>query len=99
MVTQSADLLLILGSRLNIRQVSYNWKSFAREAYKIWVDVDPLELEKPNVVPDLPVVADLGAFIPTLLAAHYDGPTAAHDEWREWALERRWTRGGDRARI
>ncbi len=25
MVTQSADLLLVLGSRLNIRQVSYNW--------------------------------------------------------------------------
>jgi excinuclease ABC subunit C len=32
---QNADLLLILGSRLNIRQVSYNWRSFAREAYKI----------------------------------------------------------------
>ncbi|MGB3848316.1 MAG: thiamine pyrophosphate-binding protein, partial [Sphingopyxis sp.] len=38
MVTQSADLLLVLGSRLNIRQVSYNWSSFAREAFKIWVD-------------------------------------------------------------
>ncbi len=89
MVTQSADLLLILGSRLNIRQVSYNWKSFAREAHKIWVDVDPLELEKPNVAPDMPVVADLGDFIPALLAAPYHGPTAAHDAWREWALERR----------
>ena len=30
MVTQSSDLLLVLGSRLNIRQVSYNWTSFAR---------------------------------------------------------------------
>src|SRR5690606_36367267 len=48
MVTQSADLLLVLGSRLNIRQVSYNWKSFARAAYKIWVDIDPLELRKPS---------------------------------------------------
>ena len=42
-VTQNADLLLILGSRLNIRQVSYNWKSFAREAYKIWIDIDEVE--------------------------------------------------------
>ena len=33
-------------SLLNIRQVSYNWKSFAREAYKIWVDIDALEIPK-----------------------------------------------------
>ena len=50
MVTQSSDCLLILGSRLNIRQVSYNWTSFARAAHKIWVDIDPVELRKPNVV-------------------------------------------------
>jgi thiamine pyrophosphate-dependent acetolactate synthase large subunit-like protein len=33
-VVQNADLVLILGSRLNIRQVSYNWQSFARNAKK-----------------------------------------------------------------
>ncbi|ATY30875.1 thiamine pyrophosphate-binding protein [Sphingomonas psychrotolerans] len=90
MVTQSADLLLILGSRLNIRQVSYNWKTFAREAYKIWVDIDPLELRKPTVVPDMPVVADLAELIPALLQAPYQGPTSAHDEWLEWSRERVW---------
>ncbi|HVJ03391.1 MAG TPA: thiamine pyrophosphate-binding protein, partial [Sphingomonas sp.] len=88
MVTQSADLLLILGSRLNIRQVSYNWKTFAREACKIWVDIDPLELRKPTVVPDMPVVADLSDLIPALLAAPYEGPTPEHREWLEWSRER-----------
>lgn len=88
MVTQSADLLLVLGSRLNIRQVSYNWQSFAREAFKIWIDIDPLELQKPNVKPDLPVVADLKDLIPALLAADYDGPGDAHAEWLEWSKER-----------
>lgn len=88
MVTQSADLLLILGSRLNIRQVSYNWKSFAREAFKIWVDIDPLELAKPNVSPEMPVLADLADLIPKLAAAFYEGPTAAHDEWLAWSRER-----------
>ena len=38
---QNSDVLLILGSRLNIRQTGYTWNSFARGAYKIWVDVDP----------------------------------------------------------
>ncbi|WP_423603757.1 thiamine pyrophosphate-binding protein [Sphingomonas sp. MS122] len=88
MVTQSADLLLILGSRLNIRQVSYNWKSFAREAYKIWVDIDPVELAKPTVTPDMPVVADLADLIPALLARAYAGPTGAHAEWLDWSRER-----------
>src|SRR5262249_8077585 len=37
---QNADVLLIVGSRLNIRQISYNWPSFARGAFKIQVDVD-----------------------------------------------------------
>lgn len=88
MVTQSADLLLILGSRLNIRQVSYNWTSFAREAHKIWVDIDPVELQKPNVRPDMPVVADLADLIPALLHTAYEGPTEAHREWLAWSRER-----------
>lgn len=88
MVTQSADLLLVLGSRLNIRQVSYNWQSFAREAFKIWVDIDPLELQKPNVRPDMPVVADLAALIPALLAEEWAGPSEAHQEWLAWSRER-----------
>ncbi|MDR7256213.1 acetolactate synthase-1/2/3 large subunit [Sphingomonas sp. BE270] len=88
MVTQSADLLLVLGSRLNIRQVSYNWKTFARGAYKIWVDIDPVELRKPTVVPDMPVVADLADLIPALLAAPYEGPSVQQREWLAWSRER-----------
>ena len=63
---QNADVLLVIGSRLNIRQVSYNWASFARSAFKIQVDIDPCELDKPTVRPDLPVVADAGAFLSAL---------------------------------
>ena len=88
MVTQSADLLLVLGSRLNIRQVSYNWSSFAREAFKIWVDIDPVELAKPNVRPDMPVVADLATLIPALADAPYAGPKPHHREWLSWSRER-----------
>jgi acetolactate synthase-1/2/3 large subunit len=89
MVTQSADFLLILGSRLNIRQVSYNWTTFARAAYKVWVDIDPLELRKPTVTPDMPVIADLRDLIPALLARPHEGPTEKQREWLAWAIERR----------
>lgn len=88
MVTQSADFLLVLGSRLNIRQVSYNWTSFAREAFKVWVDIDPIELQKPTVTPDMPVVADLKDLIPALIAAAPAEPTAEQAEWLDWARQR-----------
>lgn len=87
-VVQNSDCLLVLGSRLNIRQVSYNWTSFARAAYKIWVDIDPVELQKPTVTPDMPVVADLRDLIPALNAAAYDGPTDAHRKWLGWSRDR-----------
>jgi acetolactate synthase-1/2/3 large subunit len=80
---QNADLLLVLGCRLNIRQVSYNWKDFARNAYKIQVDIDQAELDKPTVKPDLPVVADAKEFLEELNcqidAAGFNGH--AHAEW------------------
>ncbi len=88
MVTQSSDFLLVLGSRLNIRQVSYNWASFARQAYKVWVDIDPVELQKPTVRPDMPVVADLKDLIPALIDAAPDAPSETHREWLAWSRER-----------
>ena len=42
--TQNADCVIVIGSRLNIRQVSYNWASFARNAFVAQVDIDPAEL-------------------------------------------------------
>ena len=88
MVTQSSDCLLILGSRLNIRQVSYNWTSFARAAHKIWVDIDPVELRKPNVVPDTAICADLAELIPAITAAAPETVSDVHCEWLEWSKER-----------
>ncbi|HEX4148704.1 MAG TPA: thiamine pyrophosphate-binding protein, partial [Pirellulales bacterium] len=65
---QNADFLLVLGSRLNIRQISYNWPSFAREAYQVVVDIDEIELRKPTIRPDLPVHADVARVLEHLLA-------------------------------
>jgi len=78
---QNADFLLVLGCRLNIRLVSYNWQNFARGAFKAIVDIDPLELQKPMVRPDLPVHADLADFLPRLLAAIPADEPARHKDW------------------
>lgn len=87
-VVQNADLILVLGSRLNIRQVSYNWASFAKRAYKIWVDIDPLELQKPTVKPDLAIVADLARLLPVMATCDYMGNLQEHQAWLSWCKER-----------
>jgi acetolactate synthase-1/2/3 large subunit len=78
---QNADFLLILGCRLAIRQISYDWKNFARGAFKAIVDIDPLELQEPTVRPDLPVCADLADFLPRLLAAIPGDEKKRHQPW------------------
>jgi acetolactate synthase-1/2/3 large subunit len=88
---QNADVILVLGCRLNIRQISYNYQSFAKSAYKIMVDVDAAELEKPTLKIDLPVHANLKNFIPALLAAAQtrQHSSAPHTEWVSWCQERK----------
>jgi acetolactate synthase I/II/III large subunit len=90
---QNSDLLLVLGSRLNIRQVSYNWKSFARAAYKIQVDIDAAELDKPMVRTDLPIHCDLKVFLGEMAAQLERSPVGKtgkdHEGWLAWCRERR----------
>ena len=85
---QNADTVLVIGSRLNIRQVSYNWKAFARHAYKIQVDADAAELDKPTVRPDLAVHCDARLFLEELgrQAAGFD--RGKHAGWLAWCRER-----------
>lgn len=60
---QNADLILAVGNRLSIRQVGYNWKTWARDAYVIMVDADPAELKKSTLHVELPVCADAKDFL------------------------------------
>ncbi len=84
---QNADLILTLGSRNNIRQVGYSWKSVGRAARKIVVDIDAAELRKPTYIPDLPVNADVSVFMDAL-SKELKGPVEKR-EWLEWCKERK----------
>lgn len=66
------DFLLSIGSRLYIRQIGYNTKNFAKNAYKIYVDIDKNELDKPTLFPDKKVISDASFFIKKLL--NFDVP-------------------------
>ena len=83
---QNCDLLVSLGCRLNIRMIGYNHFDFAKNAYKIIVDIDPRELVKPTVRADLPINADVKEFMGTLLAQDYR-PQTHHEKWLRWCRE------------
>lgn len=88
---QNCDLLLSIGSRLSIRQVGYNYQSWARAAYTIVEDVDQEELKKPDLHIDYPVWADARDLLEALDRALPGEAMSAGREWnarcRSWRKE------------
>ncbi len=82
-VAQYADMLLILGCRLNIRQISYNWENFAQNAYKIMIDIDPAELVKPTLKINMPIYANVKDVINSLNLSTKS--IKGHEGWTAWA--------------
>lgn len=85
-VVQAADLLIVLGCRMNIRNISYNKHQFAENAYKIQVDIDKGELNKPTVKIDMPVHADVKDVCAELAHAAVD-EVGNHKSWLRWCRE------------
>jgi acetolactate synthase-1/2/3 large subunit len=74
------DFLLTVGSRLYVRQTGYNFTGFAKQAYKVYVDIDRAELDKPTLFPDLKVCSDANTFLKEL--NKYDLPIT-NNEWHK----------------
>jgi len=84
---QNADFVLVLGCRLNIRLISYNWENFAKQARIAMIDIDTAELKKPTLKIDVPVHADLREALPLLLEASQRWKPH-HEQWLDWCRER-----------
>ncbi len=105
---QNADLILAVGTRISIRQVGYNWKTWARAAEVIMVDIDAAELKKPTLHVEMPIWADAKDFLKKLDAAA-EGRVFNGDDWletcRRWkrdypaVLPRQWEENGETANV
>ncbi len=85
MILQNSDFLLVLGSRLNIRQISYNYEGFAPKAYKIQVDIDGEEFNKPFPRMDLSIRMDLRNFFENLTRLEPKGLDIENSsDWISW---------------
>jgi acetolactate synthase-1/2/3 large subunit len=86
---QNSDLIIAIGTRNNIRQLSYNWKWFGREAFKVVVDLDGAELRKPTLRPDLPIMCDAGIFIREFSKNIKNLQNCDYSSWLKWIVGRR----------
>lgn len=78
---QQCDYLLILGNRLSISTTGYYPQRFGQNAYKVMVDTDQKELDKPDVPVNQKILMDIKAFLKGLLS-HCVGQTLAdHAPW------------------
>ncbi|MDY3920322.1 MAG: thiamine pyrophosphate-binding protein [Candidatus Limivivens sp.] len=107
---QNADLILAVGSRISIRQVGYNWKTWARAAEVIMVDIDQAEMKKPTLHVEMPIWADAKDFLQKLdEAAGSMAPVHQGGMWLEtcqrWkreypaVLPRHWEENGKTANV
>ncbi len=97
---QNCDLLLVLGSRLDVRQTGADVKDFARCAKVIQIDIDPAQLNN-RVLADFSLVADTESFLrisppPNVLFANVSDTwlneievvrrQAEQDEYPDWPI-------------
>jgi len=78
---QEADFVLSLGSRLYVRQIGYNFKGFAKNAFKVYVDIEDEELNKPTLFPDIKVCSDVKVFLDSIKHKIELGDI---DKWRSY---------------
>ncbi len=78
---QNADLIVAVGSRLTVSLTGYNVKDFGRNAELILVDIDPKELEKPDLRVVMPILADAREFLTELAAQAEKKPPIERPAW------------------
>jgi acetolactate synthase-1/2/3 large subunit len=102
---QNADWIMVLGARLDLPQVAFSHKNFARAASKVVVDIDEHEIGKFDMTIDVPVVADVKDFVTEFLAqlteSHLSDTTAWLKMSKDWltkypvVLPQYWDVGSD----
>jgi acetolactate synthase-1/2/3 large subunit len=78
---QNSDLVLTLGASLNVSKIGFNYKGFAPKARKVVVNIDRGQIEHQAIESDLPVLADVGAFLDECLRQSAGSSYRPSDRW------------------
>ncbi|MEI7723918.1 MAG: thiamine pyrophosphate-dependent enzyme [Bacteroidota bacterium] len=83
-MVQNCDLLIVLGTRLGVRQTSYSFDNFAPNAFKIMIDIDNAELLKPTLHIDLKINLDIKTFIELFCKKTENQNITEYTPWIDW---------------
>lgn len=81
---QNSDLVIALGSRLDPRQTTKEFRWFARGAKIVMIDISKKELAKKGVKIDLPIHCDLRKFFPAFQRSIGKLSQPDTSEWYKW---------------
>ncbi len=81
---QNADLIIVLGSRLNIRQTGFNFSGFAKNAKIVHVDIDKSELNKFYLNTFLKINLDLRDFFKLSISFLRNKDKKRNSHWISW---------------
>lgn len=82
-VLQNADLVLSIGSGLNVVCTGFNFEGFAPKAKKIAVNIDEEVLKQAMIKIDLPIVSDAGDFLDELIKQLIHVKLSISSKWIE----------------
>lgn len=83
---QNADLLVVFGSRMTFWQTGFNFEKFSPNSRKVVIDIDEAEQNKPIILRDLKVTADLGSIIDGMLQSEIK-PFKNENNWCDYITD------------
>lgn len=84
-IFQNSDLLIVLGTRLNLRIIGFDFSTLARAATRVMIDIDEAELNKPTFPIDVPIHCDAAYFMERMMSELQDsGFDSSFDKWFEY---------------
>lgn len=81
LILQNADFVLSIGTRLSLLNTGYNFEGYLKNAYHVMVDIDPAEMNKKSLHPQMKVVSDAELFIDEMLKAKDRIPKQDRSAW------------------
>ena len=86
----TCDFLLVLGSRLDLRQTGTEVKKFCPEAYKVMIDIDKSELKFPRVKINIKVNQSVNSFLTNFLKIKNKKKIIRnHNTWQNYLIEKK----------
>ena len=81
LILQNADFVLTIGTRLSLLNTGYNFAGYLKNAFHVMVDIDPCEMNKKSLHPQMKIESDALLFIEALLERRGQFVGNNHSDW------------------